>query len=366
MAIARWVAAALAFAALLFVCLRPNPEISIYTLEGGETVALRSLHTSRYLQLDEETGQVFANAEAATAAAAQWQVLVLDTDTVRFLSRSASAIDARSERFTGRRTATASGCACVGYSNAHGFGRYCHPWEDETQPAWCYVSDNCSTAASRGSFGRRYAACDGVPEAARLVPVSGCNCSGEANAHGYGGACGAWEYKGQPPWCYLDVECARSRGAPYGRGNGSFGRPYEECEVEQPQGRSIRSFSSQPNRRRLMAPPKVAQLLASKPEQEQYLVLVSRHSNAFLQVEPPPHKDALLLTARGDELSIRSVFSSYERTHLILSLATNSLLNVCDTSIGEVCTGVRYAKGERLKLLRQPRRTARWKLELIR
>jgi hypothetical protein len=95
-------------------------------------------------------------------------------------------------------------------------------------------------------------------------------------------------------------------------------------------------------------------------------VLVSRHSNAFMQVEPPPHKDALMLTARTDELSIRTIFSSYERTHLMLALATNSLLNICDVAVGEACTGSRPRRGDQLKLLRQPRRTARWALELMR
>eukprot|EP00966_Prymnesium_polylepis_P258249 5965619-Prymnesium_polylepis.1 len=304
------------------------------------------MHTGNYLQLDEETGQVFANAESASADTARWQVLVLDTDTVRVLARSAQGIDARSERFTGRRMRTASGCACSGYSNAHGLGRFCHPWEDKNQEAWCYVSDNCTSAALRGSFGRRFESCDVPPEWAvdgaaaagertGLVPVSGCNCSGVSNSHGFGASCKGWEYDGQPPWCYLEPACAAVRGAPYGRRNGSFGRPYEECASAESNAaaysldgsstdaglsayassaamNSERSIARR-NRRRLSAPPRVAQLLASKPEQEQYLVLVSRHSNAFLQVEPPPHKDALLLSARADELSIRTVFSSYER-----------------------------------------------------
>ena len=71
------------------------------------------------------------------------------------------------------------------------------------QEAWCYVSDNCTSAALRGSFGRRYESCDATPEweseaamtgrePARLVPVSGCNCSGTANAHGFGAYWDAW------------------------------------------------------------------------------------------------------------------------------------------------------------------------------
>ena len=83
------------------------------------------------------------------------------------------------------------------------------------------------------------------------------------------------------------------------------------------------------------------------------------------QVQPPPHKDALQLTARADALSIRAVFSSFERTHMLLSFATNSLLNLCDETSGGVCTGARRRAGAPLKLLRQPRHTARWALEVV-
>lgn len=249
MSASRWVVAGLAFAGLLFVWFRPNPVISIYTLEGGEIIAVRSLHTDRYLQLDVETGQVFANAESCSAPTTRWQVLVLDTDTVHVLARSAAGIDARSERFTGRRMKTASGCTCSGFSNTHGFGRFCHPWEDPHQEAWCYVSDNCTSAALQGSFGRRYESCD-LPiemeggdaiEAAfnatgmraaetRLAPASGCNCSGASNAHGFGAYCKDWEYSGQVAWCYVDPLCAAERGAISMRRKGSFGLVYEARE----------------------------------------------------------------------------------------------------------------------------------------
>jgi hypothetical protein len=270
MPVVRWVAAALAFGGLLFAWIRPNPTIDIYTLEGGEIIALRSMHTGQYLQLDEETGQVFANAETPAAQTAQWQVLVIDTDTVRILARSAQGVDARSERFTGRRMKTASGCACSGFSNAHGLGRFCHPWEDKNQEAWCYVSDNCTSAALKGSFGRRFESCDQPPswggdidnsgpmtaDPHRLVPTSGCNCSGSSNTHGFGASCKAWEYEGQTPWCYVDPTCAHERSAPYGRGNGSFGMPYEDCTPEQFSSSSLDGL--RPFRRRLLAPPKIA------------------------------------------------------------------------------------------------------------
>ena len=37
----------------------------------------------------------------------------------------------------GVKATTRSGCACSGFSNEFGFGRYCHPWEDPYQDAWC-------------------------------------------------------------------------------------------------------------------------------------------------------------------------------------------------------------------------------------
>ena len=87
-------------------------------------------------------------------------------------------------------------------------------------------------------------------------------------------------------------------------------------------------------------------------------------SNSFLHVEAPPHKEALLLTAKSDELSMRAIFSSFEHTKLILSLATNSLVNVCDEVSGQACTGSRRG-GEQMRLLRMPRRTARWDVERV-
>ena len=61
---------------------------------------------------------------------------------------------------------------------------------------------------------------------------------------------------------------------------------------------------------------------------------------------------------------VRTIFSSFEHTRLLLSLATNSLLNVCDEQTGEVCTGARSG-GEAARLLRMPRRTARWAVERV-
>ena len=455
----------------------------VYALKGGEVIAIRSLANGRYLELEQKSGRVIASAVSADAPATQWRVLVLDSNTVAALLRSAQKIDERSTAFNGRRMVSASGCSCSGFSNVHGLGRFCHAWEDPMQEAWCYVFDNCSSATSRGSFGRRWESCDAsqaAPSAddeadaeyqrmqamaendeqrspdgstVRLMPASGCNCSGFESPLGYGSSCRGWEFAGQEPWCYVSPGCALASGGAVAtrwarHDNGSYGHPYETCvwrslddalpaplssNAEPPARRQLRRLqqrqqehphqahqphqqqhmprrrrvaeggssgepmlattpwpqmlsgqqqhsplprpqsvtdSPPPGRRpgrRLHAPPRITtwQLLASQPDTERYIVLISALSHTFMTVEPPPHSEALLLTARSDELSMRSIFSSFERTKLVLSLATNSLINLCDEKLGEVCTGARTQSGEVLKLLRNARRTARWQVEVV-
>ena len=366
--------------------------VSFDSLKGGEEIAIRSLATGKYLSLSPSSGKVLASAESAMAAVTRWRVLVLDTDTVSALLRSARSIDEHSEKFTGRKMLSASGCKCSGFSNAHGLGRFCHPWEDPMQEAWCYVSDNCSSASSRGSFGRRYEACDKPPEyhdqddeyiqqqrsqyvdgpKSILVPASGCNCSGYTSKLGFGGHCSGWEYEGQTPWCYVARDCLYSPSRWARSDNGSFGQPFEECIWRNPEEASQASQQPYMRRRRLaqlpgrrlQAPSRISSLLASSPKLEKYVVLISMHSHSFLNVEAPPHTEALMLTAKSAELSIRSIFSSFEHTKLILAVSTNALLNLCAEESGEVCTGSRW-RGERMKLLRMPRRTARWAVERV-
>ena len=59
-----------------------------------------------------------------------------------------------------------------------------------------------------------------------------------------------------------------------------------------------------------------------------YVALVSTATEGFLTVELPPHKLALLVHGRTDELSLRSAFALLPGGG-VMSLATNSLLNLC-------------------------------------
>ena len=187
--------------------LEPREDVSFYALEGGEVIALKSLQNGKYLEVHHRDGKVYATASDSHAYAAQWRVLVLDAATVEVLAKSAQAVDYHSQRFTGRKMSSGSGCACSGFSNDHGFGRFCHPWETDDQEPWCYVNSSCRSTSARGSFGKRYEACSlpnaytdsghfgpdeqlnesslfdqyGRPAGAgelKLMPASGCNCSG--------------------------------------------------------------------------------------------------------------------------------------------------------------------------------------------
>ena len=481
--------------------LEPREDVSFYALEGGEVIALKSLQNGKYLEVHHGDGKVYATASDSHSYAAQWRVLVLDGATVEVLAKSAQAVDYHSQRFTGRKMSSGSGCACSGFSNDHGFGRFCHPWETDDQEPWCYVNSSCPSTSARGSFGKRYEACSlpnaytdsghfgpdeqlnesslfdqyGRPTGAaelKLMPASGCNCSGFQNRHGFGGSCKGWEFEGQNPWCYVEPSCKGQDAGGGGFSNGSFGQPYEDCyevwpgqtpdswpgQTSDSPGRTLpspppppppRSGSSSalaaaeaaavqpvrplaprsgcacsgyknahgfgascagweyagqvspspspnpnpnpnsdpnpnPNlnpdqtpwcyvapachaakggggahpagsfgqpyeeceesaeaaarghaageqaaggvgaaggggklrrraraRRRLLAPARLTQMLASTSS-ERLLVLINRESRAFMQVQPPPHKDALQLTARADALSIRAVCPSLQ------------------------------------------------------
>ena len=139
--------------------LEPREDVSFYALEGGEVIALKSLQNGKYLEVHHGDGKVYATASDSHGYAAQWRVLVLDAATVEVLAKSAQAVDYHSQRFTGRKMSSSSGCACSGFSNDHGFGRFCHPWETDDQEAWCYVNSSCASDSARGSFGKRYEAC---------------------------------------------------------------------------------------------------------------------------------------------------------------------------------------------------------------
>lgn len=171
-------------------------------------------------------------------------------------------------RLGGIKVTTRSNCTCTGFSNEHGYGRYCYPWEDQYQDPWCYVPETCGRRRTedtgrRGSFGRKFEPCTQAPPPPsppmppppplppslpfaspppnNIAPPGfvwaapdGCSCSGFSNRHGFGRQCRAWEShlpgaEQQVPWCYVREGCAVAT-----RTRGSFGKLYAECVATPP------------------------------------------------------------------------------------------------------------------------------------
>ena len=119
-------------------------------------VALRSLATGKYLEVSLDDGLLRATADKPTDARAQFRVLVLGAGTVKALRIGSTRVSHAAEKWNNNvKMVTKSGCRCSGFSNEHGLGRYCHPWETEWQAPWCYVSNTCE-GATTGSFSRRH------------------------------------------------------------------------------------------------------------------------------------------------------------------------------------------------------------------
>ena len=234
---------------------RRNNPLPRFQLGSSTLVTIRSLHASGsgkaspYLQLSARDGLLRASAASPHEVGSVFRVLVLSSATVRALRLAAASRQRFSEEHE-HKGRTRSGCRCSGFSNEHGYGRFCHPWENSFQPPWCYVDGACAAAEVAGSFGRRHEECapwqpgqestgldsdsdrsqaggrgpeawaggqgsagaaagavgESYPGETALAetaprplggsgwrPRAACACSGYSNAHGFGAACAAWE-----------------------------------------------------------------------------------------------------------------------------------------------------------------------------
>eukprot|EP00966_Prymnesium_polylepis_P134128 3100416-Prymnesium_polylepis.1 len=139
-------------------------------------VALRSLSTGKYLEVSLDDGLLRATADSPNVARAQFRALVLGAGTVKALRIGSLKVSHAAEKWNPNvKMVTKSGCRCSGFSNEHGFGRYCHPWETEWQQPWCYVDDACAVGAV-GSFTRKHEEARARPRACR-VPLHPCGMS---------------------------------------------------------------------------------------------------------------------------------------------------------------------------------------------
>ena len=251
----------------------------------GAPILLRHQATNLPLTFAPASGLFFASNHSKPARFRQVDV---SPAMVRSLFQQAVRSDAAASKvgLGGVKVTTRSGCKCTGFSNEHGFGRYCHPWEDPHQDPWCYVDELCGSSfnlsrvqtsrlsatltagpssGKRGSFGRRFEPCTeappppspplpppppeppwpppppspppfhSAPPGSKWVAPASCTCSGFSNSHGFGAYCKAWEShlpggEFQMPWCYVNDQCKVGPG----RRRGNFGKQHVDCVLQAP------------------------------------------------------------------------------------------------------------------------------------
>ena len=174
----------------------------------ADLVAIKSVHTGKYLALDSD-GLLRASASSSSEASARFRLLRLDANVVKAISKSKPPK-------THLAVAGKLGCACSGASDEHGFGRFCHNWESEWHQPWCYVDASCKHGVrSKRHSSRHLQVCkeeEGYLGPDGWLPEPGCHCTGMESIHGFGAYCKGWEFPGQTPWCYVNEECGGALG----------------------------------------------------------------------------------------------------------------------------------------------------------
>ena len=113
----------------------PPPEFELGS--AVSVVSIRSAASGKYLAVSLEDGLVRATAATSAPLEARFRVHVLSAPTVLALRKASALLTATSTLAAAASpTVTVSGCTCSGFSNEHGFGRYCFPWETDVQQPW--------------------------------------------------------------------------------------------------------------------------------------------------------------------------------------------------------------------------------------
>lgn len=238
---------ALATLAIAGITGYPGGSAGSISLSTGQPVALSSRSTGLFLHVSLDDGLLKAGSKTASDKESHFYVVPVTDATVASLRVAAAATAKLASKWEDIKTVSRSGCNCTGFSNEHGFGRYCHAWELSYQDAWCYVDESCP-AGKKGSFGRRHEVCTPEPPPppkdeynytaylrnknneeykGQWKAPAECPCSGWKSKLGFGGYCKAWEEKLAPhqtPWCYVADSCPLAE-----KKKGSFGRKHIDC-----------------------------------------------------------------------------------------------------------------------------------------
>ena len=184
----------------------------------GHVIAIRSVYTGHYLEVTPD-GLLRPTANSSSVPAARFGASAVPKSLLNLLKPR--PVGKSETKQTTRR-----GCKCSGFSDAHGFGRFCYHWESEWHRPWCYVSDDCPGARKEAHRVHRHQSCnteEGYLGPEGYNPPKGCSCSGLESVHGFGAYCKGWEFPGQLPWCYVADSCTADGT------HGSLGAKFVDC-----------------------------------------------------------------------------------------------------------------------------------------
>ena len=99
------------------------------SLSTGQPVALSSRSTGLFLHVSLDDGLLKAGSKTASDKESHFYVVPVTEATVASLRAAAAATAKLASKWEDIKTVSRSGCNCTGFSNEHGFGRYCHAWE---------------------------------------------------------------------------------------------------------------------------------------------------------------------------------------------------------------------------------------------
>ena len=167
----------------------------------GTVVAIQNVQTGKFLTMA-GNGVLHVSSNSTRDPSTHFKLVAL--------SRSAVDMLLPSKKVAAPPSGTKNLCPCSGFSDEHGFGRFCHGWESEFHRPWCYVGEACP-GARHGYKLRKHQACTSEegylgPDGYKHPPE--CPCSGHESVHGFGAYCRGWEFAGQTPWCYVHDNCS--------------------------------------------------------------------------------------------------------------------------------------------------------------
>ena len=127
---------ALATLAIAGITGYPGGSAGSISLSTGQPVALSSRSTGLFLHVSLDDGLLKAGSKTASDKESHFYVVPVTEATVASLRVAAAATAKLASKWEDIKTVSRSGCNCTGFSNEHGFGRYCHPWESSVQVPW--------------------------------------------------------------------------------------------------------------------------------------------------------------------------------------------------------------------------------------